>query len=61
MLTNFDKAWMPLVLAVLGVLVYQGVLTKENADVLGSVTVPAIFAALQAVLVWFIPNKGGGS
>lgn len=57
MLTTWDKALVPFVLAMVGLGVYFGMLTKDQAASLGSAVIPAIVAAIQAVLVFLVPNK----
>ena len=57
MLTTWDKALVPFVLAIVGLGVYFGLMTPEQATGLGNAVVPAIVVAIQAVIVWLVPNK----
>lgn len=57
MFTGFDKAWLPFVIAGVGVLVYHGFLTGEQGKVLGESIGPMAIALAQAILVFLFPNK----
>ena len=57
MFTTWDKALVPFIVAMAGVLVYTGVFTEEQAAGFSAAVVPAVVVAIQAVLTWLTPNK----
>lgn len=57
---TWQKAWIPFVAAVVGLGVYFGLFTQEQAAQLNDAIVPAVVVVIQTLLVYFIPNKGGG-